>query len=155
MTKPVQSSVLKLARALTSMERGELPDQDVAEFLIDGFRRAIFEKCPIERGLELYGKWRGQMLVAEQRASLSAIPRIANESTRAAARSLREKLIRYRSRSFDLDKSRQPEARSDPELFRLLESRDGKVPSLTVLRGLLGGPPTTMVSGHGIPDDQS
>lgn len=169
--KAVSGSVLKLARAITATERGELPEQEIAEFLLDGFRRAIFEKCSIEHGLGLRRQWRAQVLLAERRESLAAVivqrPRQLEDlrgmeaarskkvPVRAQARSLRERLIRYRARSFNLDKNRQPAARYDQTLFRLLESCDGKVPGLTLLRELLSGQPTGVFSGHDIADDDS
>jgi len=144
---PIDLAVERLARVIATIERGQPLALDDAEFMLHGLRRSIFEKTSIENSWGLGRGWRTLMRDAELRAAVETmVPRGA--AVRPAAKSLLTKLAHYRARSFDLDKSRPPQARTNAAFFAFLESRGGKVPSFSWLRAFLAGQKNGVFSGH-------
>ena len=148
----LELAVSRLASIITAVERGQPLALTDAKWFVSGLRKAVFERLSIERSWGLRRNWRRRLIAAETRAAVAAIPRPKEISTRKVAKTLRQSLITYRSRNFCADKDRQPADRADPVLFCLLESRGGRVPSMTVLREMLGqrGP---LFSGHKLASD--
>jgi hypothetical protein len=121
--------ILVAARTRTGL------DPEDAARLAAALVAALQTGTPLERGLGLSGRWRSDVKQAQRYAAIT--PKIAGVSTRAAARDLHSRLRRYRASAYPHDVSTGEPKPGNRDLFELLRSHAGAVPSISTLRRLL------------------
>jgi len=127
----IEQALDRLDRIRAAQLAGRALEADDAAALVAAIDRAVKEKTTLEAGLGLVGNWRQAVGCRKAMAAVKS----ASRPRSGGLAELRERLIRYRHRSFETDlsagRAREP---ANATYFELLRATRGHVPSERTLR---------------------